>query len=185
MSSDLWVLLLGYVFLIWLAPYGERVSREWKHSFEEWQKQEKDMEVELTELNLDGMIDEKGVRYLGSATRRPDGKWVCLAEVNGCLCLVEVKLRLLKMADGKVPVPLGLKDRYPTEDEHGDFPYSNPDLCRGCGKMILPENRRVADGCPCNSPRGINHGLVPIHTCTCVECDPEQTGSTRYKEYNT
>lgn len=52
--------------------------------------------------------------------------------------------------------------------------------CRGCGKDLLPENENLcADGCPCNSPRGINHGLVPKHVCTCTECDPEQTGSIR------
>lgn len=76
-------------------------------------------------------------------------------------------------------------DRYPWEDDHGHEIgtgglYSNPpDVCRGCGAMLLPENRRIADGCPCNNPRGINHGLVPKNTCTCVECDPAQTGSTR------
>lgn len=86
----------------------------------------------------------------------------------------------MKMADGNVATPLGPDDRYPSEDENGSFPYSNPDLCRGCGGMILPENRRVADGCPCNSARGVNHGLVPKNTCTCVTCDPAQTGSTRY-----
>ncbi len=52
--------------------------------------------------------------------------------------------------------------------------------CRGCGKTLHAENVRAADGCPCNSARGINHGLVPKDTCTCVVCDPEQTGSTRY-----
>lgn len=52
--------------------------------------------------------------------------------------------------------------------------------CRACGKTLVLENYRLADGCPCNSPRGVNHGLVPLLTCTCVECDPEQTGSTRY-----
>lgn len=52
--------------------------------------------------------------------------------------------------------------------------------CRGCGKVLLPENfGMVADGCPCNSPRGVNHGLVPKDTCTCHECDPAQTGSVR------
>lgn len=52
--------------------------------------------------------------------------------------------------------------------------------CRGCGKPLDAENRRVADGCPCNSPRGVNHGLVARETCTCAVCDPEQTGATRY-----
>jgi hypothetical protein len=52
--------------------------------------------------------------------------------------------------------------------------------CRGCGKK-LSGDERVADGCPCNFPRGINHGLVPKHVCTCDECDHELTGSTRPK----
>jgi hypothetical protein len=54
-----------------------------------------------------------------------------------------------------------------------------PPRCRACGKDLTPECAWVADGCPCNSPRGVNHGLVPRRTCTCVRCDPEQTGSTR------
>lgn len=54
------------------------------------------------------------------------------------------------------------------------------ELCRGCQNMLLLENLRIADGCPCNSPRGVNHGLVPKNTCTCQVCDPAQTGSTRY-----
>lgn len=53
--------------------------------------------------------------------------------------------------------------------------------CRACNRALLSENIRVADGCPCNSPRGVNHGLVPKNTCTCNECDPAQTGSTRYQ----
>jgi hypothetical protein len=56
------------------------------------------IEVEMTELNLDGMIDDNGVRYIGSAMRRPSGQWVCLADVNGCLCLVELKLRPIARA---------------------------------------------------------------------------------------
>lgn len=77
-------------------------------------------------------------------------------------------------------------NRFHWEDETGDeigtkgLYSSNPESCRGCGAMILPENRRIADCCTCNSKRGINHGLVPKNTCTCVLCDPSQTGSTRY-----
>lgn len=77
-------------------------------------------------------------------------------------------------------------NRFPWEDENGNeegmgAAWSNPpDSCRACGDAILPENRRVADGCICNSPRGVNHGLVPKNTCTCTVCDPAQTGSTRY-----
>lgn len=51
--------------------------------------------------------------------------------------------------------------------------------CRGCRKPLLKANRTMADGCPCNSLRGVNHGLVPKDTCTCTVCDPEQTGSAR------
>lgn len=53
--------------------------------------------------------------------------------------------------------------------------------CRGCGRSLVTENYRIADGCSCNSARGVNHGLVSKNTCTCAECDPEQTGSTRYQ----
>ncbi len=53
-------------------------------------------------------------------------------------------------------------------------------VCRHCGQPLLPENRTVADGCPCNSWRGINHGLVDTSVCTCVECDPEETGASRF-----
>jgi hypothetical protein len=52
--------------------------------------------------------------------------------------------------------------------------------CRGCAAPLSSFNfDKIADGCPCNSGRGVNHGLVPKNTCTCVECDPAQTGSVR------
>ncbi len=47
---------------------------------------------------------------------------------------------------------------------------------------LLPENANIADGCPCNSGRGVNHGLVLKDTCTCITCDPAQTGSVRKPE---
>lgn len=56
--------------------------------------------------------------------------------------------------------------------------------CRGCGHVLRAERQSVADGCICNSARGINHGLVPHETCTCIECDPAQTGSARPKITN-
>jgi len=52
-------------------------------------------------------------------------------------------------------------------------------VCRECGVPLRHENLRCADGCPCNSPRGVNHGLVPTNVCACVACDPEETGSVR------
>lgn len=29
-----------------------------------------------------------------------------------------------------------------------------------------------------------DHGLVPVHLCTCLACDPDQTGSARQKPAN-
>lgn len=52
--------------------------------------------------------------------------------------------------------------------------------CRGCGQPLVSDNYRIADGCPCNTPRGINHGLVPKDVCTCPQCDPAGTGSSRW-----
>lgn len=52
--------------------------------------------------------------------------------------------------------------------------------CRACNIDLDVTNWHIADGCPCNSERGVNHGLVPRETCTCVSCDPHQSGSSRY-----
>lgn len=49
----------------------------------------------MTELDLDGRTDEaKQVRYIGKARKQDDGSWRCLADVSGCLCLVEVSVKL-------------------------------------------------------------------------------------------
>lgn len=59
---------------------------------------------------------------------------------------------------------------------------SPPDACRGCGKQLVPyDNNIFADGCPCNSERGVNHGLVMSEVCTCKICDPAQTGASRIR----
>jgi hypothetical protein len=47
-----------------------------------------------TEIDVDGLVDEAhNIRYLGKATRGFDGRWRCLADVGGALCLVEVTVR--------------------------------------------------------------------------------------------
>lgn len=56
------------------------------------------MKIQDTEVDVDGYIDDKGIRYIGLATKRPNGQWVCLADVGGALCLVEVKIRLIAKA---------------------------------------------------------------------------------------
>jgi hypothetical protein len=45
------------------------------------------------ELDVDGMVDTKGVRFIGKATQQFDGKWRCLADVGGALCIVEVNIK--------------------------------------------------------------------------------------------
>lgn len=52
-------------------------------------------------------------------------------------------------------------------------------LCLGCSATLSPDNFALADGCPCNSPRGVNHGRVPVDVCTCNACDPAQSGASR------
>ncbi len=52
-------------------------------------------------------------------------------------------------------------------------------VCRGCNQPLKAENAWMSDGCPCNNPRGINHGLVPKGVCTCDECSPQPTAAER------
>ena len=77
----------------------------------------------------------------------------------------------------------GSKPERPNDDEPQGFycrGCGRP-ICRGCGRPINPDNYLIADGCPCNSGRGINHSLVPQECCTCAFCDPAQTGSSRVR----
>jgi hypothetical protein len=48
---------------------------------------------DVTEIDLYGYVDESGVRYVGRAARQPDCTWRCLADVGGCLCVVEVRIK--------------------------------------------------------------------------------------------
>ena len=52
----------------------------------------------LEEVDLDGHVDRKGIRYIGKAKRQDDGKYICLAIVGGALCRVEVTLTLLDVS---------------------------------------------------------------------------------------
>jgi len=40
-------------------------------------------------------------------------------------------------------------------DVVGGFPIADPN-CKGCGKPLLIENAWMTDGCPCNTPLGVN-----------------------------
>jgi len=45
------------------------------------------------EVDIDGVVDERrNIRYIGKATRQPDGKYVALAAVNESLCRVELTI---------------------------------------------------------------------------------------------
>lgn len=37
----------------------------------------------------------------------------------------------------------------------GGFPFADPN-CKGCGEPLTLENAWSTDGCPCNSPLGVN-----------------------------
>ena len=45
--------------------------------------------TETDEIDVDGCVDGKGVKFIGKAKRWADGTWRALADVAGCLCVVE------------------------------------------------------------------------------------------------
>ncbi len=56
-----------------------------------------DLAKRVTEIDLDGHVDARGVRYLGRAKKMDDGTWRCVADVDGSMCLVEVKITIETM----------------------------------------------------------------------------------------
>jgi hypothetical protein len=56
---------------------------------------------EATEIDVDGIFDESaGVRYIGKATKTFGGRWLCLANVGGALCRVELTVKPTVHVDG-------------------------------------------------------------------------------------
>jgi len=53
----------------------------------------------LDEIDLDGHVDAKGIRYIGKAKRQENGKYLCLADIHGALCRVEVTLTLIDRSE--------------------------------------------------------------------------------------
>lgn len=45
-----------------------------------------------------------------------------------------------------------------------------PERCNGCGRWLLLENLYVDDGCPCNTPRGVNFKPQPCALCGTDNC---------------
>jgi hypothetical protein len=54
--------------------------------------------IEPDEVDVDGVVDARGVQFIGRAARQPDGTWRCLANVAGALCIVEVKVTFFEAA---------------------------------------------------------------------------------------
>ncbi len=44
------------------------------------------------EVNCEGLIDERGIVYIGIASLQPNGLYHVLAQVEGCLCRVECRI---------------------------------------------------------------------------------------------
>jgi hypothetical protein len=50
--------------------------------------------ADAREIDVDGLVDEAtGIRYIGKAKKTFDGCWLCLANVGGALCRVELRVR--------------------------------------------------------------------------------------------
>jgi hypothetical protein len=50
--------------------------------------------ADATEIDVNGVIDATtGICYIGKASKLFDGRWLCLANVGGALCRVEVSVR--------------------------------------------------------------------------------------------
>lgn len=45
-----------------------------------------------------------------------------------------------------------------------------PPACRACGQPLLLQNAYVDDGCPCNSPRGVNVAPGNCRICRDSDC---------------
>ena len=62
-------------------------------------------------------------------------------------------------------------DPRPTDQRFG-YPLNPqfPEKCNGCGRWLLMENLYVDDGCPCNTPRGVNFKPQPCATCGTDNC---------------
>ena len=50
--------------------------------------------ADATEIDVDGLFDEStGIRYIGKAMKTFDDRWLCLANIGGALCRVELSIR--------------------------------------------------------------------------------------------
>lgn len=58
-------------------------------------------DANATEIDVDGLVDEStGIRYIGKATKIFGDRWLCLANVGGALCRVELTVKPTVHVDG-------------------------------------------------------------------------------------
>lgn len=143
----------------------------------------KTVDLNLQRVALIQEVDEKVVAVAVAAARGEelhDGRMVQPQHKTFMEALAAPHKTLTEALAPPVgdPADIAPDDRYPGEDNSGSGPPFMYD-CRGCNFGLKKANRSAADGCSCNSPRGINHGRVPVNTCTCPNCDPAETGSAR------
>lgn len=58
------------------------------------------------EIDLDGHIDERGIKYIGVATLQPNGEYHAMAIVNRCLCRVACRIHI-HVTPNNAPLPGG------------------------------------------------------------------------------
>jgi len=58
-----------------------------------------------------------------------------------------------------------------------------PDVCAACGKPLLLENLFVEDGCPCNSPLGVNFPPAPCPECRALCSRPGHRIRSLFGDY--
>ena len=80
-------------------------------------------DADATEIDVDGLFDEStGIQYIGKATKIFGGRWRCLANVGGALCLVELSVRPTVHVDGDP----GDEDDRPPRDVRRDRDLERP-----------------------------------------------------------
>ena len=70
---------------------GDSTKRELEYAISQG-KRVRFLEPTTNEIDVQGMVNKKGVKFIGKAKRHENGTWTCLADVGGALCVVEVRI---------------------------------------------------------------------------------------------
>jgi len=113
------------------------------------------------EIDLEGYVDSKGIRYFGKARRSVgdgEGVYRCLADVGGALCLVELKVT------PKVPEFVQLPQGFTVGVDMG-----STCSCSTVAPDEPPENHDHE--CPMHDHRRTAEGSISPF-CQCSNCRP-------------